>query len=138
MSRSERRFKAILRAATEVFLQNGYKKTTIDDIVSRAGGSKATVYKQFKTKRELFNTVIDSVVTRGSAEAMRIEGPDPASALTVLAKRRIAVVFSSEHIAFMRLVTAESKRSPEIGRSYNEHGPYRRHQVLADYLRSQM
>jgi TetR/AcrR family transcriptional repressor of mexJK operon len=137
MSRSERRFRAILQAATEVFLQNGYEKTTIDDIVSRAGGSKATVYKHFKTKRELFTAVIDSVVTRGSAEALHIEGPDPASALTAFAKRRIAVVFSPDHIALMRLVTAESERSPEIARSYYQHGPQHSHRILAEYLREQ-
>ena len=39
----ERR-QALLDAARDVFLEKGYANATIDAVVERAGGSKATVY----------------------------------------------------------------------------------------------
>jgi AcrR family transcriptional regulator len=44
----------ILRAAFDAFAENGYEKTTMDDIVKRSGLSKGTLYWHFKNKRELF------------------------------------------------------------------------------------
>jgi AcrR family transcriptional regulator len=43
----------ILRAATQCFQRDGYKKATVDDIASRAGVAKGTVYTHFADKTEL-------------------------------------------------------------------------------------
>lgn len=44
----------ILRAAIVLFMKNGYKKTTVDQIAKVAGMSKANLYNYFKTKEEIF------------------------------------------------------------------------------------
>jgi len=44
--RSTRKRRAILDAATTVFLRNGYLGTSMDEIASLAGVSKQTVYKR--------------------------------------------------------------------------------------------
>jgi AcrR family transcriptional regulator len=43
----------ILEAATELFLQHGYRKTSISEVAARAGVAKGTVYLYFKNKPEL-------------------------------------------------------------------------------------
>jgi AcrR family transcriptional regulator len=49
----------ILDAATEAFLDRGYTATTIDDIVSDAGTTRATFYLHFKAKADLALELLD-------------------------------------------------------------------------------
>lgn len=136
-SRAERRIEAIRTAATRVFLENGYARTSVDKIVQEAGGSKATIYKYFNNKRELFNAVIDRIVTHRSQIDIDVDDPDPENALIDFARRRVDVVFSPEHIALMRLVIAEGPNSPEVAEAYYEHGPAQSYRTLAEYFRIQ-
>ena len=48
----------ILVAARELFLQRGYSNTTIDEIMSTAGLGKGTMYLYFKSKEDLFLSLI--------------------------------------------------------------------------------
>src|ERR1700712_4472396 len=43
----------LLDSAVEEFSERGYSATTVDDIVSRAGATRATFYLHFKGKSEL-------------------------------------------------------------------------------------
>ncbi len=49
----ERRRRRILLTATELFLQQGYARTTVDDIAAGAGVAKGTVYQYFRSKADL-------------------------------------------------------------------------------------
>ena len=63
-SRAERKRAAILQAASDVFLANGYVGASMDDVAARAGVSKQTLYKHFGDKETLFHElVITTVVT---------------------------------------------------------------------------
>ena len=57
----------IIDAALKVFGKHGYKKTSISDIASTAGISKAMIFHYFGTKKELYlylvNTCVDSIST---------------------------------------------------------------------------
>lgn len=48
----------ILKAAEVVFAQKGYSLTTMDDVASEAQFSKATLYRYFKSKSEIFFEII--------------------------------------------------------------------------------
>jgi AcrR family transcriptional regulator len=52
-SREAKRRRAILLAGYQLFLQHGYKKTTIDDVAKKSRIAKGTVYLYFKNKAEL-------------------------------------------------------------------------------------
>jgi AcrR family transcriptional regulator len=43
----------ILEAASDLFFEQGYQATTIDDVIERSGISRPTLYTHFKTKEEL-------------------------------------------------------------------------------------
>ncbi len=49
----EKKRRRILKAATELFIRHGYRRTSVADIASQAGVAKGTVYLYFKTKTEL-------------------------------------------------------------------------------------
>lgn len=57
MAAADRRV-AILDAAMEAFASRGYHGTSIDDIASNAGISKALIYEHFSSKRDLHATLI--------------------------------------------------------------------------------
>lgn len=57
---AQQRQEEILKVASELFLQYGYKKTSLQMIIERTGGSFATIYKFFKNKEDLFQKVIES------------------------------------------------------------------------------
>ncbi len=57
MPEPEGKEKEILDAAGKVFARYGFRKTTIGDIVREAGVARATVYKYFGTKDEIFIAV---------------------------------------------------------------------------------
>ena len=43
----------IVNAATELFIKQGYRKTSVDEIAKRASVAKGTIYLYFKTKSEI-------------------------------------------------------------------------------------
>jgi AcrR family transcriptional regulator len=51
----------ILQAAFEAFAENGFERTTMDDIVRRSGLSKGTIYWHFKNKNDLFVAIMHMV-----------------------------------------------------------------------------
>jgi AcrR family transcriptional regulator len=57
MSAAARRA-AILDAAMEAFATRGYHGTSIDDVATAAGISKALIYEHFSSKRDLHETLI--------------------------------------------------------------------------------
>ena len=49
----EERRQSILRAAREVFFENGFHRATVDDVAERAKVSKGTVYLYFESKETI-------------------------------------------------------------------------------------
>ena len=49
---------SILTAATDLFEQNGFENTKVNDIAAKADLSKATFYAYFKSKEVLLDTLL--------------------------------------------------------------------------------
>ncbi len=49
----------LIIAASQIFYQYGFKKTTMDDIAFAAGKGKSSLYYYFKNKEEVFEAVVD-------------------------------------------------------------------------------
>ncbi|MFF7731441.1 TetR family transcriptional regulator [Streptomyces sp. NPDC007984] len=58
---STRKRAAILTAARELFLSDGFDRTSVDAVAARAGVSKRTVYDYFGDKQTLLQAVVDGV-----------------------------------------------------------------------------
>jgi AcrR family transcriptional regulator len=67
-SRRQERAHRILDVAAELIQRWGYKKTTVDDIARQAGVAKGTIYLHWKTREDLFVTLL----LRESLDAYRI------------------------------------------------------------------
>ncbi|RLL69770.1 TetR/AcrR family transcriptional regulator [Streptomyces sp. Z26] len=64
------RERAILDAATKVFLRFGYRKTSMDEAARAAGLSRQGLYLHFPTKQALFHAVLERMVERVRAAAL--------------------------------------------------------------------
>jgi TetR/AcrR family transcriptional regulator, mexJK operon transcriptional repressor len=137
--RSARKRRAIMQAATTVFLDNGYLGTSMDEVASRATVSKQTVYKHFADKERLFTEIIlatiDQVGEPFHAEVITLgDTDDPEGELGVVARRLIAAVMAPDVLRLRRLVIAEADRFPQLGRAYYERGPGRTAATLASHF----
>ncbi|MEF1243490.1 TetR/AcrR family transcriptional regulator, partial [Vibrio campbellii] len=47
---TEKKRTRIIEVATELFIEQGYKDTSLDQIVAICGGSKQTLYRYFSNK----------------------------------------------------------------------------------------
>lgn len=50
---------AVLEAAVDVFMNYGFRKTTMDDIARKAGMSRPALYNYFKNKESIFRTYVE-------------------------------------------------------------------------------
>jgi AcrR family transcriptional regulator len=66
----------IVDAAMTCFARNGYHLTTMDDIAKQLPFSKGLLYYYFKTKRDLFLTILDDWMARAMAEWGKLLQPD--------------------------------------------------------------
>jgi TetR/AcrR family transcriptional regulator, mexJK operon transcriptional repressor len=134
--RSARKRRAILEAATEAFLRNGYRGTSMDEIAEEAAVSKQTVYKHFADKKRLFFEIVSSAVDEVSDPVHELvvnlqDSGDVEADLRDLARRQLAMVMQPRLMQLRRLVIAEAGRFPELGRTFHERGPGRTMDALA-------
>ena len=52
----------ILKMAKALFRENGYEKTTVDDIAHHTGISKGSVYLEFKNKEDIFYNILETYI----------------------------------------------------------------------------
>jgi AcrR family transcriptional regulator len=61
-TRAERTEQRIITAARELFVEHGYRGTTLSDVAKAAGVADRTIYVRFATKAELLKRVVDVAV----------------------------------------------------------------------------
>jgi AcrR family transcriptional regulator len=117
LSPRERRQSAILDAAESLFLEQGYERTSLAEIVKRSGGSLATLYELFGNKQGLLH----AIATRWCDEAMlrSLEGGttgemSSVETLKAYAHRQSELMESPRAVALMRMLISESLRDREF------------------------
>jgi TetR/AcrR family transcriptional regulator, mexJK operon transcriptional repressor len=135
-TRTARKRRAILGAATTLFLRDGYQATSMDQIAAAAAVSKQTVYKQFADKQSLFREIVaDTVAEVADPVAQQVaslrDSGDLEADLRDLAHALLAQVIRPQVMQLRRLVIAEAGRFPDLGRLFHERGPGRTIAALA-------
>ena len=60
--KGKKRYELIVKTALDLFLKNGYEKTSLSDIVAISGGSLASIYTFFESKEGLFKAIIEQEI----------------------------------------------------------------------------
>jgi TetR/AcrR family transcriptional repressor of mexJK operon len=125
--RSARKHRAIIEAASAVFIKNGYERTSMEQIAAKAGVSKQTVYKHFADKDRLFSDIV--LATTGQVDRLvaLVAGPLAETRalkkdLSLLGRQLLAALMEPELLRLRRLVIANADRMPELGRTWYQLG----------------
>ncbi|MFC9946762.1 TetR/AcrR family transcriptional regulator [Streptomyces pratensis] len=123
---AEEKRTAILRAATRLFLDSGYDRTSLAKIAEAAGVSKATLFKQFPTKAALFDAIVNASWRTGEGDEETPTPGDPRVGLTLIGRRYVALLTRPDMADLFRIVIAELPRFPELAESQFNRGkmPY--------------
>lgn len=66
----------ILEEALKLFAQSGYMGTSMNDIASRLGVTKAALYKHYKSKQEILDSIIDKMNELDMERVKQYEMPE--------------------------------------------------------------
>jgi len=126
--RTERKRRAILQAAEDLFLDRGFDGASMEEVAARAEVSKQTVYKQFESKAALFVAVVKAM-TGPAADRVQVEMREPETGAGVVealmghGERLLNIALAPKLMRLRRLVISETDRFPELGRALYEGGP---------------
>ena len=107
----------LLDAATDLFLERGFGRTTLDQVAQVARVGNTTLYKRYPSKELLFTAVIHRSVEKAVGQIVVKARQSTASAR--LRHTGIAMGHSAltrEVVAIMRISAAEAESFPEIAR----------------------
>jgi TetR/AcrR family transcriptional repressor of mexJK operon len=119
---AERRHRALLDAATQLFLEGGLNGTSIDAIAERAGVAKRFIYARYADKGELFVAAVGRFVEERLSPLLNLDLPDvPAEAgLYELGRKLLALALLPEPLSVYRTLVIEASRFPNLARLFIE------------------
>lgn len=128
--------KELIKHATEMFLELGYEKASMNNLAKRSGSSKSTIYKHFRSRQALFIAVLDEKLRDHLApiEKLDLTTLSIEEGLKLIGRTSIKVITSNDHINLCRIIYSEAERIPYVGKTYYEHGPKRGMAGVAKYL----
>ena len=134
--RGDRRRAAILDAAKAVFIEHGYANASLDDVIRRSGGSRATLYRQFGDKEGLFAAIIEQISAEMVAP-LRSFPPDqdPETVLLTFGRGFMSALMEPSGLALYRVLIGEAERFPELAKAVYRSGPMVAAEQLGAHLR---
>jgi TetR/AcrR family transcriptional regulator len=117
----------ILKAALAVFAEYGYNGATTNKIARKAGFSELTLFRKFKTKENLFNTVLNYNTHKFKDEYHTIlDGKKYDSSYEFFRNTMLNMAqFADNNIEFIRLMVFEKKiQEPVMGEFIHKIGGY--------------
>ena len=121
--KGKKRYELIVKTALELFLKNGYEKTSLSDIVAISGGSLASIYTFFENKEGLFKAIIEQEIDDFIKEIdEKIDLKISHSLeefLTKFATIIFSIVCNKKNISLGRIMMSEgSKNGGKLGRAF--------------------
>ncbi len=138
--RKKRTRQRLLSAAGRVFIRDGYHRPNTSDIVAEAGVGQGTFYRNFRDKRDVFETLLKAFISGLLDEFSEMSTHPPANAEeyreasvnalrrmlgVVKQNRRLALLFIREapavdpHVA--QVMAGAYERFADLAKSYLDH-----------------
>lgn len=118
MKKRDAKRQAILDTAYRLFRTQGFDGTSVSQITTEVGGSKATIYSHFPSKEELFvecmMAAVDdfiAAIIEQSVARLDASETDPGSVLRDYGNSYLSFICSPDIVAARRLMIAEAPRS---------------------------
>ena len=119
------RHKAILEAATALFMERGFDGTSMDAIAKGADVSKQTVYSHFSTKDNLFSSAITHKMEDYFPQGNFViaEGGSLEEEFTIVASQYANLLMSEDAMSVFRLLVSEAPKGSHLAEIFWEAGP---------------
>ena len=141
----------ILTEAVKLFSKEGYEAVSVDQIAKAVGIKAPSLYKHYKSKRDIFDSILRFMEQRDREQAAACSLPEGTAEAMPEAYARASteelITFSKQQFrywtedpfasAFRKMLTVEQYRSEEMNRLYQQYlgtGPL---QYVADLLGSE-
>lgn len=124
-AQQEQRHEELLGAALDIFLENGFEQTTMEEIAIQVGMSKRTVYARYEDKGALFKAAVRRAIEQYTVPREVLEplvSDDLEETLAAVARLRIANMARPVAIKLQRILSAQSYRFPELFNAAFEEG----------------
>ncbi|CCE08407.1 Transcriptional regulatory protein [Bradyrhizobium sp. STM 3843] len=124
----------ILDAAEQLFLERGFRSTSIDEIAERAPASKPTIYAHFPGKEALFTAVIGRAIAKlTDFDGFVPQGQSTEDKLVALGTE-IVERFFADTVDLIRAMIAEAQRFPGLSRDLHDAAQRRVAGVVSEFL----
>ena len=121
-----------LQEALKLFSQSGYKGTSMNDIASQLNVTKAALYKHYKSKQEILDSIVEKMNELDRERAREYDMPDGTREEDVAEYKHIAVAKIKQFTkvqflhwtedefccGFRKMLTLEQYRDPEMAQLY--------------------
>ncbi|MEF1341800.1 TetR/AcrR family transcriptional regulator, partial [Vibrio rotiferianus] len=136
---TEKKRTRIIEVATELFIEQGYKDTSLDQIVAICGGSKQTLYRYFSNKEGLFVEVLahNTKISLESVFQLADKQNEPLrETLEDFAKKYLRGICSNPILSLYRIISADFNKHDSVPNQFWQTGPQRIHQYLIEFLKT--
>jgi len=123
---------AAIKAATQLFLQNGFQQTTMDAVAEHAGLTKRTLYNNYSSKADLFRAAVDDMISYAQRFASELDeaffdemASDPPKHLVDLGRRLADAIMIPPVISLRRLLISQGDAFPDLAEEYFDRTPGR-------------
>jgi len=126
----------ILAAATELFLDEGFDRVSVEKIATAARVSKTAIYQQFGGKEPLFDAVIGyscEGVAAPDLEPLE-EGFDLYEVLVNSGRTAAYRILQPKAMRIIRLALGSYNINPKLSKIFWQHGPVRAAHQVAEAL----
>jgi TetR/AcrR family transcriptional regulator of autoinduction and epiphytic fitness len=130
---------AALDAAVDLFLEQGFDRTSLQQVARQAGISSATLFKHFPTKAALFGGIMAQFwEVTPEFEHPPLKPGCPEEGLLWVGREYARLLRRPQTAPLFRVIISEAPRFPELGRALFERGkgPYLNH--LYSYLAAEV
>jgi TetR/AcrR family transcriptional regulator, mexJK operon transcriptional repressor len=131
----------LLDTALDLFLENGFERTSIEAITAAAGMAKRTVYARYGDKTTLFKAALTRAIEEWIVPIGRLQAAecdDLEETLLKVGQILVANVLTPGGQRLLRLTNAVSGRMPEIGAFNVQKGTEPTLAYLADLFRRRL
>lgn len=117
----------LLKAAEDLFFENGYAATSLNAILERAGGSKRNFYTEFGGKEGLFKLLVTECTERSLARHNLAKKADQTleEALTTSAQLILKLFLEPTSTKLYRITFIDGPKFPELVNIFMKYGPSR-------------
>lgn len=134
---SEDRSKLLLKCAREIFVEKGFQKTNLDEIIALSGGSRRNIYEKFQNKQGLFYSAINDFYQEilNPINPTSYQNLGWKEHILAYAKDFFSHFYEESYFKFMKMVMRESVTNPELYKKYIEPNISIKKQLIANLLK---